>query len=135
MRHLESRQNPRVKHVASLRQSRHRKLHQQVVVDGARELLRALEEGWIPSEAYVCRPLAKGAETSVVQQKLQQMPGEIFSISREIYDRLRFGERCDGLVAIGPLPSGKLEDLNLTPRPVIAVLDGLEKPGNLGAIF
>jgi TrmH family RNA methyltransferase len=49
--------------------------------------------------------------------------------------RLCFGERAEGLLAVGVTPPRPLDELKLPERPLVAVLEGIEKPGNVGAIL
>jgi TrmH family RNA methyltransferase len=50
--------------------------------------------------------------------------------------KLAFGDRSDGIVAIVRTGSTDLDSLRLTPGvPLVVVVEGVEKPGNLGAIL
>ena len=59
---ITSRQNPRVKDAAALRDRRQRQRQGRVLIDGGREILRALEAGVRPVEAFVCDPLCVSAD-------------------------------------------------------------------------
>lgn len=50
-------------------------------------------------------------------------------------DKLSFGQRVEGLVAVAKLPRRRLTDLKLGDDSLVAVVEGVEKPGNLGAII
>ena len=54
-------------------------------------------------------------------------------MSRSVYDVLAYGSRMEGIVAVGQIPQRSLADLSLPDRPLVAVLEGVEKPGNVGA--
>jgi TrmH family RNA methyltransferase len=49
--------------------------------------------------------------------------------------KLCFGDRADGLLAVAVTPERALETLCLPEQPLVAVLESIEKPGNLGAIL
>src|SRR4029079_6741929 len=55
--------------------------------------------------------------------------------SPDVYTKLAFGDRNDGIVVIAKAPHQTLADLQLPKEPLVAVLEGLEKPGNVGAIL
>ncbi len=57
------------------------------------------------------------------------------SFTHEVFEKLAFGERNDGVVVTAKTPERQLSKLALPPRPLVAVLEGLEKPGNVGAIL
>ena len=59
---LTSRTNPRVAAVAALRDRRERERQGLTIVDGAREVRRAIESGAEVVEAYVCEPLLAGPD-------------------------------------------------------------------------
>jgi TrmH family RNA methyltransferase len=46
-----------------------------------------------------------------------------------------FGQRSDGVVAVVAAPTGSLEELVPPEHPLVVVAEGIEKPGNLGAII
>ena len=48
---------------------------------------------------------------------------------------IAFGERAEGLVAVIRIPSMAIADLTLPDDPLVAVIEGVEKPGNLGAVL
>ena len=52
----------------------------------------------------------------------------------ELLARLAYGDRDDGIVAIVAAPPTALDALDLPPEPLVVVVEGVEKPGNLGAI-
>ncbi|MEO5940213.1 MAG: TrmH family RNA methyltransferase, partial [Candidatus Limnocylindrales bacterium] len=49
--------------------------------------------------------------------------------------KVAFGERSDGIVAIVESPRLGLAELVLPDNPLIVVVEGVEKPGNLGAVL
>jgi TrmH family RNA methyltransferase len=49
-------------------------------------------------------------------------------------EKLSFGHRVEGVVAVAHPPVRTLADLTLANDAVVAVVEGVEKPGNLGAI-
>ena len=50
-------------------------------------------------------------------------------------DRLAYGDRSEGLVATVAVPDLSLATLRLPADPLVVVLEGVEKPGNLGAVL
>ena len=59
LQHITSRQNARVKEAAKLRDRRQRERQGRFVIDGAREILRAIDAGVEIVEAFVCEPLLR----------------------------------------------------------------------------
>jgi TrmH family RNA methyltransferase len=132
---ITSRQNPRVKNALRLRTGRARQRQGRILVDGAREILRALAAGVRPIEAFVCDELCRSAESRQALQALRASQAELLEVSPEVFAKLAFGDRDDGIVLVVATPSWRLENLKLTGEPLVAVVEGVEKPGNLGAIL
>jgi TrmH family RNA methyltransferase len=134
--HITSRQNPRVKDAVRLRTGRGRKREGRCLIDGSREIARALEAGVRPVEAFVCESLGDSAECQQTLAALRAAGAEVWSVTPEVFAKLCFGERDEtGIVAVAETPTRRLADLQLPPAPLVAVVERIEKPGNLGAIL
>ncbi len=134
-RSITSRQNQRVKDAARLRLARERLERGRFLFNGAREIVRALEAGIVPLEAYVCEGLARSAECQQAIDSIKASDAEVFLVTPEVFAKLAFGERDDGLVVVAETPRRTIDDVRLSAKPIIAVLEALEKPGNVGAIL
>jgi RNA methyltransferase, TrmH family len=133
--HITSRQNERVKAAAKLRSARQRAKQGRFLIDGARQVTRAVAAGIEIVEGYLCPSLLDSPERSVAAESLRQAAGTCSTVTAEVYAKLAFGELEDGVVAVAHTPQRDLSQLTLPSRPLVAVLEGLEKPGNVGAIL
>jgi RNA methyltransferase, TrmH family len=131
---LTSPSNPRVKAVVRLRNRAERERTGQTIVDGARELGRAIGSGVQLVEVFVCEPLAIGEEARATLDALAAAGAGWTQVGEVVLEKLAFGNRVDGIVAVVRPGSLSLGDLVLPPDPLVAVVEGVEKPGNLGAI-
>ena len=127
--------NPRVKAAAALRERRERDRTGLTLVDGARELRRALDAGVTVVEVFTCEPLLAGPDARVVLDRLRSAGTVVQSTSEGVFAKLAFGQRAEGLVAVARIPSTTLDDLVLPERPLVVVVEAVEKPGNLGAVL
>lgn len=127
--------NPRVRAATALRQRRERDRSGLTLVDGSRELRRALDAGAVVVEAFICEPLLAGLDARAVLDRLRGDGTTVHSTSEELFSKLAFGERTEGVVAVVRIPSVALDDLRLPPDPLVAVIEGVEKPGNIGAVL
>ena len=132
---ITSRQNPRVKNAARLRDGRQRAKQGRFVIDGVREIGRALDEGISIQEAFICPPLCGSLASKELVRRLDNSAGVVAEVPPEVFEKLAFGARSDGVVVIAATPERTLDQLALPERPLVAVLEGLEKPGNIGAIL
>ncbi len=132
---LTSLANPRVKAAAALRDRRERDRTGLTLVDGARELRRALDAGVEVVEAFVCEPLLAGPDARAALDRLAAGSAPVRPTSEAVFAKLAFGERAEGLVAVVRIPSTTLADLSLPADPLVVVIEGVEKPGNVGAVL
>ena len=57
------------------------------------------------------------------------------AVAPHVFARVAYGERSSGLVAVAETPAATLAGLQLPAAPLVAVVEGCEKPGNLGAVL
>jgi TrmH family RNA methyltransferase len=133
-RRITSLTNPRIKAAVRLRDRREREASGLTIVDGAREIRRALESGVSIETAFVAPDVVRTPEAGAVAASLRDRPTTI-EVSPEVLAKLAFGERGDGIVAIVRTPNPILDDLDLPPDPLLVVVERVEKPGNLGAVL
>jgi TrmH family RNA methyltransferase len=127
--------NPRIKATARLRDRRGREETALTLVDGAREVRRALESGVDVVEAFVYEPLLAGEDARVALDALATRDISTTRTNKSAFSKIAFGDRADGLVAVVRIPSLSLDHLTLPADPLIVVVEGVEKPGNLGAVL
>jgi RNA methyltransferase, TrmH family len=132
---LASPSNPRIKSVARLRDRRERESSGLTLVDGAREVRRALDAGVEVVEAFVCEPLLAGEDARAVLDALAAKNVPVTTTTEAAFAKLAFGDRAEGVVAVVRAPSLQLADLRLPDDPLVVVVEGVEKPGNVGAIL
>jgi TrmH family RNA methyltransferase len=132
---LTSLANPRVKAAVALRDRRARDRTGLTLVDGARELRRALEARVEVVEAFVCEALLAGPDARSALDLLREGPTEVLATNEPVFARLAFGERAEGLLAVVRIPSTALAGVTLPPDPLVIVIEGAEKPGNVGAVL
>lgn len=132
---ITSLQNPRVKDAVHLRDRRHREKHERIVIDGVRELGRAIDGGVQLVEAFVCPKLCQSDEARQLLARLTESKVEILEVSRPVFDKLAFGQRAEGILGVAAMPRPTLGQLVLPPQPLVAVLERVEKPGNVGAVL
>jgi RNA methyltransferase, TrmH family len=132
---ITSRANPRIAAVVALRDRRERDRQGLTVVDGAREIRRALDAGADVVEVYVCEPRLAGPDARAALDAIERRALSATTVSEPVFERIAFGERAEGLLAVVRIPDLDLGRLVLSDDPLIVVIEGVEKPGNVGAIL
>jgi TrmH family RNA methyltransferase len=127
--------NPRVTAAAGLRDRRDRERAGLTLIDGARELRRALDAGVEVVEAFVCEPQLAGSDARAAFDRLGALGVAMRPVTEVVLGKIAFGERAEGLVAVARIPSTDLARLTLAADALVVVIEGVEKPGNLGAVL
>jgi TrmH family RNA methyltransferase len=127
--------NPRIKEAAKLRDRRQRERQGRFAIDGARELLRAVGAGVRIVEAFVCPELCAGPEGQQAAAALDGGVRDCWQVTPEVFAKLAYGQRLEGVLAIAEATRPRLSDLRVASGTLIAVVAGLEKPGNVGAVL
>ena len=129
-----SRQNPRFKAALALRDAGERRARRTILVDGVREIGRALDSGQRAVEAWVAPERVRSQAAQALLVRLASS-SQVIEASPELLARLAYGERDEGIVAVISTPPTDLGRLRLPECPLLAVVEGVEKPGNLGALL
>jgi RNA methyltransferase, TrmH family len=124
---ITSLQNKRIKNFLKLQKVSERRKQQLFIIEGKREFRLAREAGYQFEQIYYC-PDFHSVPTDTADAKL-------FEISKSIYAKVAYRDSTEGIIALAKPMEQKLSDLNLSANPVIIVLEGVEKPGNLGAVL
>ncbi|RMF83526.1 MAG: RNA methyltransferase, partial [Nitrospirae bacterium] len=118
--------NPRVKQARRLRSGRERRATGRMLVEGERELARAVAAGVAVETLFLCPDHGGAAPPGLAC--------EVVEVSPRVMARLAVRDNAP-VVAVARIPERPLARLPRPPRPVYLVADRLEKPGNLGALL
>ena len=146
---ITSLQNLRLKQLVKLRDRRPRDEAGLFLIEGYRELRRALAAGVKPRELYCSPGWFLGENEPALIDGAQQTGAQVFELSKEAFAKVSYRDRPDGLLAVAPQWHRTLADLDVaglaeagpgsaTPPvkpPLLLVVEAIEKPGNLGTIL
>ena len=151
---ITSAQNPKIKNLLLLQEkSKARREQGLFVVEGRRELEHCLEAGFQVRTLFICPELAgnealSGAFARIgsrsdaeerasfpAQPLSPAMEPLIIEIPESLYRKVAYRESTEGIIAEVECKERRLEDLELSERPLVMVLESVEKPGNLGAVL
>jgi TrmH family RNA methyltransferase len=139
--------NPRVRQAARLRDADARRETGLTLIDGRRELARATRAGVAIDEVFVDSDSAAAMLQDDAVAPPPDTPDEpcladlaargtrITGLSRKAFERIAFGSRNEGVVAVARFRAGPLADFTVTTDRPVLVIEGVEKPGNLGGIL
>ena len=131
---ITSLQNPRIKEMIRLRDGRHRRKQGRILIDGVREIARAMQAGIVPGEVVYCPQLCQEASAQDLLVTAEER-SELIEVPPQVFEKLAFGARTEGVVAVAPTPQASLTNLTIDKNSLVVVLEGVEKPGNVGAVL
>ena len=134
---ITSHSNPHIKNILKLREKKERGKAGTILIEGAREILRAKESGVVFSELYFCPEFCngQGARALIKEIKSKSKGAKLFEVTEKIFSRISFGERKEGILAICQRPRRSFGDIKFKKEPFLIVVERVEKPGNLGALL
>lgn len=132
---ISSVQNPRVKNLVRLREGNHRRRQDRFIIEGFREISRALQCGWPLETLFFCEQLFKHEDSFGLVQDAEDQGVEMVQLSEHAFTKAAYRQGPDGLLAVARQRLIELDELKLSDTPLVIILEAIEKPGNLGAIF
>lgn len=132
---ITSHHNPHVKEAVKLRGRRQRAKQGRTLIDGSRELARAISADVELVEVFVCEPLCRSADAQAALGLIGQTKVTVLPVTPQVFTKLAFGARTEGLLAVAKTPKRALDEMHLPANPLIAIVEAIEKPGNLGAVL
>ena len=126
--------NPKFKLLLSLREkSRERKEKGLFTVEGRREVEHCLEGGFLVETLFACDEILGGD----IPENWDGLPEDvrIIHLPKTLYAKASCREGTEGVIAEVRARERGLGDIRLPMDPLVVVLEGVEKPGNIGAVL
>lgn len=123
--------NPKIKELISLAKNKKRQEAGLIIVDGFREIISAQKANLEIAELYYCLDLMKESLESFYSLDERKK----IEVSAAVFKKICYKEKPDGFLALIKKPEAELNKLKLSKKPLIIILEAVEKPGNLGAII
>jgi len=134
--HVTSPKNPMVMALARLKQRRARAKTRTFLVEGTREATRALSSGVPAKGLLLCPELVTDADGATLVRAMAETAGvPVTTLSATAFARLSMREHPDGVVLHARISRREPDDVKLGPDALVLVIDGLQKPGNVGALL
>lgn len=132
--------NPRVKQAAALRDAGERRRTGLTLVDGIRELTRATTAGIEVVDVFVAdgrdnEEPSRIAERTACLEACIASGARVVLLGDRAFAKVAFGDRNEGIVGVVRFTGRSLRDVSFVSGRPVLVAEGIEKPGNLGAIL
>ena len=125
---ITSKTNPKIKNIIKLEKASERREQNRILIEGRREIERAVACGFEIDTLFVCADIAKDG-TELPARSIEE-------VSLEVFEKIAYREGSDGLLAVAIPKYADLQQFKPKKKnPLIIVLETVEKPGNLGAVM
>lgn len=132
---ITSLQNTQVKHIVKLRTRSHRDEHGVLVIEGLRPLRRALAADWRIDELYCCSALFADEQAGALRDDCAAAGIKVIECSEPVFRKIAYRARPEGVLALAEQAGLSLSELTVGPAPLLLIVEGVEKPGNLGSML
>jgi TrmH family RNA methyltransferase len=127
--------NAHIKQAMSLREAKARREEGLTVIDGLREIQRAFRAEIQIEKVFICPSMLVSKDASNLLTHLKKIKTQLIEVNAQILEKIAFGQRLEGMVAIARIPQRSLASLKPSAKAIFVIAQGLEKPGNIGAIL
>ena len=124
---ITSKSNPKIKNVVKLQKSSERREQNRIIIEGRREIERAVACGFVVDTLFICNDILK--------ESVNIAANYVEEVTLEVFEKIAYREGSDGLLAVAIPKYTDLKSFKPKKNPLIIVLETVEKPGNLGAIM
>ena len=124
---ITSKSNPKIKNVVKLQKSSERREQNRIIIEGRREIERAVACGFVVDTLFICNDILK--------ESVNIAANYVEEVTLEVFEKIAYREGSDGILAVAIPKYADLKSFKPKKNPLIIVLETVEKPGNLGAIM
>lgn len=130
---ITSRHNPRIKQLLKLQKHQERAQEGLFLIEGIKEIEKAIAAKYLIQNAFYCPQI-------ISKQELKSLIGmqtgmALFEVSPDVFKKIAYRENSGGVVLVAKSKMHLSTELVSSKNPLYLVLEGVEKPGNLGAIY
>lgn len=133
---ISSLQNVKIKDLIRLRKRSERDETSLFLIEGYRELSNATLASLQFTSLFICPELFLGTNERTLIAKLEKLGAEVFVCKPNVFEKISYRDRPDGLLGIAKQMRKTLSDLHVDKKDALLLIaQSIEKPGNLGTIL
>lgn len=133
--HIASVNNPKIKRVVRLKKHRYRQEQGVTIVEGRREIKRAIDAGVLFQECYYAGPDFQTQEAQGFLKEVAKNCQSMYSTRDDVFSKMAYGARRDGVLAVCIVKPQSMDSIQSSSQGLYVIIEAVEKPGNLGAIL
>lgn len=137
-KYISSVQNSQIKDFLLLQEkSKYRNEQQLFVIDGWKETKMAIENNFSMHTIFFNEQIDIESLVNdlISENKKNIADAQLIKVSEAVFEKMAYRGSASKVVSIAQSKLANLQDIKQTKNPLFLVIDGIEKPGNLGAIL
>ncbi len=134
---ITSNSNQKIKEILLLQEKASaRKEKGLFVVEGVREINNCLLAGFNANSFFYSPDIINREIISSILKSHKTGENNLYEVSKNVYQKLAYRASTEGVIGIFHTRENKIDNLDLEKKnSLIIVVEGVEKPGNIGAII
>lgn len=130
---ISSKQNPKIKRLLEFQKSSVRKSEGLFLLEGVKETEKAIAANYEFAQCFQCQDIISELEFKSLFKNHNH--GQHFLVGKEVFEKIAYREDSGGIVSLVKAKPHHLSQLNASKSPIFLVIEGVEKPGNIGAMY
>ncbi|MDI6744985.1 MAG: RNA methyltransferase [Thermodesulfovibrionales bacterium] len=137
MKHIQiiSTSNPKIKEALDIKNKRSKYKHTAFIIEGPHLVETALTSGNKINAVFFTDSFRAKKDGQKILREIAKKTDEIFEVTEQIMNKLADTETPQGIIAIASYAMKNLEEIKFKTTPLVVAVDGVQEPGNLGAII
>ena len=132
---ITSASNPKIKEARDIKNKRSKYKHAAFIVEGPHLIEMALTSGHKINTVFFTDSFRAKKDGQKILREIGKKADEIFEVTEQIMNKLADTETPQGIIATASYAEKNLEEIRFKSVPLIVAVDGVQEPGNLGAII
>ena len=134
---ISSSKNDKIRDLIRFRNKNGRNTQNQILIEGSREIERALAAGIVPREIYFCPELLpEGSKNNLFLKIMNTFPqADFYQLTAPVFETIAYKNNPFGLLVMAEYQPRCFSEIVLPANPACLICDNIEKPGNLGALL
>jgi RNA methyltransferase, TrmH family len=129
---ITSANNQLIKNTVRLRQSRYARKAGLFIVEGSKEIDKAINKKFIPKSIFFCNKYLSQQAHNILSRVNDK--SILLEVGENVFSKLALREKTDGLVVVFTRKTLSFDKINTKCKKIL-ILDKIEKSGNIGAIL
>jgi TrmH family RNA methyltransferase len=105
------------------------------LIEGSRELFRAMESNVSIETIFVCEKFFKGDTQQNLIAIAQTKQIQLCELRDDVFEKISNRENCDGVIGLANFWTTEFTDIKLSKNALLLIAEKIEKAGNLGALM